>query len=392
MSQLTQIIKSLIRKSGPITFDRFMEAALYHPEHGYYSSGKAKIGKEGDYYTSPCVHPAFGEILSRFICRAYETIHAPEFTVVEMGAGRGFLALDILDSIKRNSPELYDRLGYSIVELSPNLREEGKTILKEQIHKVRWVNSLSDLESESICGVFISNELIDSFPFHRARFKNGELLEIFVALRDGEFVEILDKPSSSALKEYFEGYDLDFENEQEVEINLHARKWLSDISRVLAKGLVLTIDYGYLAPELFNPSRMRGTFLCFYKHTTNENPYTNIGEQDITAHVDFSNLIRVGESVGLNTIKYTTQGQFLVDWGILDIAERYSVKEESPDLLSQKDIIAIKGLFLPELMGNRFKVLIQGKNLVYEAETFYPQSPFRIGFQKHTDRYDPNKE
>ncbi len=387
MSQLTQIIKSLIRKSGPITFDKFMEIALYHPEYGYYTSGKARIGKSGDYYTSPCVHPAFGEILSRFISRAYDVVNAPNFTVVEMGAGKGFLALDILDSLKRNNPELYERLIYSIIEISPNIQEEGKTILKGHIHKIRWVNSLSDLESESICGVFISNELIDSFPFHRAKFKNGELIEVFVALRDEKFVEILDNLSSGALREYFEGYDLDFENEQEVEINLRAKEWLSDISRVLAKGLVLTIDYGYLAPELFNPSRMRGTFLCFYKHTANENPYVNIGEQDITSHVDFSNLIRVGESVGLNTMKYTTQGQFLVDWGILDIAERYSVKEESPDISSQKDIMAIKNLFLPELMGDKFKVLIQGKNLGYGAKTLYPPSPFRMSFQKGTDRY-----
>lgn len=388
MNQITQIIKSLIRKSGPITFDKFMEIVLYHPEHGYYASGKARIGRSGDYYTSPCVHPAFGEILSRFICRAYETVKAPDFTVVEMGAGRGFLALDILDSLKRNNPELYERLRYSIIEISPNIQEEGKTVLKGHIHKIKWINSLSDLGSESIRGVFISNELVDSFPFHRARFKNRELLEIFVALCEEEFVEILDRPGSSALKEYFEGYKLGFENEQEVEINLYAREWLSDISRVLARGFVLTIDYGYLAPELFNSSRMRGTFLCFYKHTTNENPYKNIGEQDITSHVDFSNLIRVGKSVGLNTMRYTTQGQFLIDWGILDIVERYS----APDISSQKDIMAIKNLFLPELMGDRFKVLIQEKNPVYEAEAFYPKSPFRISFQKSTDRYNPDKE
>ncbi len=387
MNQLTQIIKSLIRKSGPITFDKFMEAALYHPEYGYYASGKARIGKGGDYYTSPCVHPAFGEILSRFISRAYEVVNAPNFTVVEMGAGKGFLALDILDSLKRNSLELYERLIYSIIEISPNIQEEAKTILKGHIHKIRWIKSLSDLESESICGVFISNELIDSFPFHRARFKNGELIEVFVALRGEKFVEILDNLSSSALREYFEGYDLDFENEQEVEINLRAKEWLSDISRVLDKGLVLTIDYGYLAPELFSPLRMRGTFLCFYKHTANENPYVNIGEQDITAHVDFSNLIRVGESVGLNTMKYTTQGQFLVDWGILDIAERYSGEEKSSDIPSQKNRMAIKNLFLPELMGDKFKVLIQGKNLGYGAKTLYPPSPFRISFQKGADRY-----
>lgn len=389
MNQLTKIIKSLIHKSGPITFDKFMGIALYHPEHGYYTSGKAKIGKSGDYYTSPCVHPAFGEILSRFICLAYEAVNSPDFTVVEMGAGKGFLALDVLDSLKRNNPELYDTLRYSIIELSPNLREEGKIILKEHMHKIKWVVSLSDLEPESISGVFISNELVDSFPFHRAKFKNGELLEIFVTLEDEEFVQILDKPSGSVLKEYFEGYNLEFENEQEVEINLYAKKWLSEIARAFAKGFVLTIDYGYLASELFNPSRMKGTFMCFHEHTANENPYVNIGEQDITAHVDFSNLIRVGESIELNAVKYTTQGQFLIDLGVLDIAERYSGEEKSSDISYQKNRMAIKNLFLPELMGDKFKVLIQEKNLGYGARTFYPQSPFRISFQKGTDRYNP---
>src|ERR1700758_2148151 len=136
---LSQIIKSLIHKSGPITFDKFMEIALYHPEHGYYASGKAGIGKSGDYYTSPCVHPAFGEILSRFIYWAYEVVKAPDFTVVEMGGGKGLLALDVLDSLKRNNPESYDRVRYLIIELSPNLREEGKGILKEHMHRIKWV-------------------------------------------------------------------------------------------------------------------------------------------------------------------------------------------------------------------------------------------------------------
>ncbi len=386
MNQLTQIIKSLIRESGQITFDKFMEISLYHPEHGYYALGKAKIGKEGDYYTSPCVHPAFGEIFGRFICRAYEVVNTPNFTVVEIGAGKGFLALDILDSVKKNNPELYDRLSYSITELSPNLCEEGKGMLKEHLDKIKWVDSLSNLDSESVNGVFISNELVDSLPFHRAKFKSGELFEIFVTLHGEEFVELLDKPSSSALREYFEGYNLEFGDGQEVEINIYAKRWLCDIGRVLAKGFVLTIDYGYLASELFNSSRMRGTFMCFQKHMTYENPYVSIGEQDITAHVDFSNLIRVGRTVGLNTVKYTTQGQFMIDWGILDIAERYSGEDESLDIALQKNRMAIKNLFLPELMGDRFKVLNQEKNLGDKAQAFYPESPFRISFQKPGDK------
>ncbi|HZX13914.1 MAG TPA: SAM-dependent methyltransferase [Thermodesulfobacteriota bacterium] len=390
MNPLPQIIKSLIDKSGPITFAKFMELALYHPEYGYYTSGIARIGKKGDYYTSPCVHPAFGEILGRFISRAYEIgteqcSVLTDFAVVEMGAGKGYLALDILDSLKRNNPELYDMLTYLIIEVGTPQHEDWKITLKEHIHKIKKLDSLYDLERESIFGVFISNELVDSFPFHRAKFKDGKLLEIFVSLRNEEFIEILDEPSSNTLKDYFDGYNLEFEDGQEVEINLHARQWLSKVSHILARGFILTIDYGYLAPELYNPSRMRGTFMCYYKHTTNENPYINLGEQDITAHVDFSNLIRVGQSLGLNIVKYTTQGQFLVDWGILDIVERYSGEEKNPDISSYRNRIAIKNLFLPEMMGDKFKVLIQEKNIRAKDKIFYPESNIRISFQKSTD-------
>jgi SAM-dependent MidA family methyltransferase len=386
-NELVPIIKSLIQKSGAITFAKFMELVLYHPQHGYYSGGKAKVGKEGDYYTSPHVHPAFGEVLSRFICRVHEVINVPHFTVVEMGAGKGFLALDILNSLKANNPEFYDRISYLIVELSPHLSEEGKNTLKEHSHKVEWINFYSHLKSKNISGVLISNELVDSFPFHRAKFKNGKLFEILVALKDEEFIEILGEPSSPDLKKYFENYNLEFEDGQEVEINLKAREWLSDIASALVKGLILTIDYGHLAPELHSPARMKGTFRCFYKHTVNENPYINIGDQDITAHVDFSNLIRVGQSLGLDTLKYTTQGQFLIDWGILDIVERYSAEGGSGDVSAERDRLAIKNLFLPELMGDRFKVLIQGKNLGREVKAFYPESSFRISFLKPLDRY-----
>jgi len=384
MERLAKVIKSLIKKSGPITFAKFMELALYHPEYGYYSGGRARIGKRGDYYTSPSVHPAFGEVLGRFICCAWESVEVADFTIVEIGGGKGFLALDILDSIKRDNPALYDVLSYSILELSPRIREEGEIVLREHLPKVKWIDSLSSLEP--VTGVFISNELVDSFPFHRAKFKDGKMFEIFVALRDDDFVEVLGEPSSPDLKGYFEGYDLGFEDEQEVEINLRAKEWLLEVGSSLSSGFVLTIDYGFLAPELYSTVRMKGTFRCFYKHTINENPYSYIGEQDITAHVDFSNLIRVGESLGLNAIKYTTQGQFMVDWGVLDIMERYS----SSDIASQKSRMAIKNLFLPELMGDRFKVLIQAKELGNKAKTLYPESPFKISFQKPLDRFSKN--
>jgi len=373
--------------SGPITFAKFMQLALYHQGYGYYSSDRTRIGKEGDYYTSPCVHPAFGEIIGRFIYKVYKTLDIQEFTIVEMGAGKGYLALDVLDSIKRDQPEFYSNLNYLMVEISPTLVEEEKSILKDHMRKIKFLNSISEIEDEEVAGVFISNELLDSFPFHRLKYIKDNFQEIYVGLVNDQFTEILDSLSIIELKNYIDRYDIEFREGQEVEINLNAGKWLSDVSRVITRGFVLTIDYGFLAPELFNPTRMTGTSKCLYKHSANDDPLTHIGEQDITAHVDFSNLIRVGESVGLNTFKYITQGQFLIDWGILDIVERYSSKDKSSKTSEQKHILAIKNLFLPELMGDKFKVLIQEKYLGDKLKPFYPESPFKMSFEMPGDRY-----
>ncbi|MGB7292944.1 MAG: SAM-dependent methyltransferase [Thermodesulfobacteriota bacterium] len=386
MNELIEIIKGRIQKSGPITFAAFMELALYEQEYGYYSSDKARIGKEGDFYTSPCVHPGFGEIIGRFIHKVYKTVDVQEFTVIEMGAGKGYLALDVLDSIKRDQPDLYSNLNYLIVEISPTLMEEEKSILKDHMRKIKFLSSISEIEDEEVAGVFISNELLDSFPFHRLKYTKNGFQEIYVGLRNDEFTEILDTLSASELKTYIDRYGLEFMEGQEIEINLNAKQWLRNVSRILVKGFVVTIDYGFKAPELFDPIRTTGTYMCFYKHEANENPYARVGEQDITAHVDFSNLVLVGNDVELETVKYTTQGQFLIDWGILDILERYNLSNKADELSYQKDILAIKNLFLPDLMGGKFKVLIQAKNLKNKISTFYPESPLKISFENARDK------
>jgi SAM-dependent MidA family methyltransferase len=386
MHELTQIIRDQINSNGPITFAKFMQLALYHQEFGYYSSARARIGKEGDYYTSPCVHPAFGEIIGRFIHEAYKTLDVQEFTVIEMGAGKGYLALDVLDSIKRDQPQFYSNLNYLIVEISPSLIEEEKTILKGHLHKISFLSSISEIGDGEIAGVFISNELLDSFPFHRLKYVKNDFHEIYVGIRNDEFTEILDTLSTSELKTYIDRYGLEFMEGQEIEINLNAKQWLLNVSRILSKGFVVTIDYGFKATELFDPTRTKGTYMCFYKHEANENPYAHIGEQDITAHVDFSNLALAGNDLELETVKYTTQGQFLIDWGMLDILESYNLRNKADELSYQKDILAIKTLFLPDLMGGKFKALIQAKNLKNKISTFYPESPLKISFERPGDK------
>jgi len=380
MNSLTEIIKSEIRAKGRLNFEEFMELALYHPEYGYYTSGTERIGREGDFYTSPFVHAAFGRTLAGFITKAWETVKAPQNGVIEMGASKGLLASDILDSVKEDRPDLYDRAEYFIVERNPHSCQQAGQALKNHEGKIRFLDTLDELNRNSFHGVVISNELVDSFPFRRATWKEERLREIYVTLVEDKFVEITADPSTDRLTQYFDSYDLSFNEGQQVEISLRAKEWIQNVGSIMNSGFVLTIDYGHLAPELFSPERMRGTYKCMHKHQINETPYVNIGEQDITCHVDFSNLMRAGSSVGLDVVKYTTQGQFLIDWGILEMMESGADMPGTSDYGEEKKRAAIKTLFLPGQMGHSFKALLQGKNPGPAKEDFYPESPLKISF------------
>lgn len=375
MNALSEIIKAEIRKKGRLTFAEFMDLALYHPELGYYTSGEARIGKHGDYYTSPSVDPTFGEVLAGFISKSARIIGEERFRIIEFGGGEGALASDILTSLERHHPEFYDKVVYLIIEKRDTSPPETDNPLVKHGAKIRFATRAADIDPGGEYGVVLSNELIDALPFHRIAFSGGSMKEIFVTLRNGEFTETYDEPSTKELKEYFDGYGISFLEGQEAEVNLNAAEWITEAGRMLKKGLILTIDYGFLAPALYSPERMKGTYKCMYMHNLHDAPYINIGRQDITAHVDFSNLIRSGEALGMRTVKYTTQGQFLIDWGVLYIMERESGNTDAP---GHGRNMAIKNLFLPGSMGSSFKVLLQTKNI--ETEGFYPESTFKLSF------------
>jgi len=371
MNKLAETIKSIIRDKGPITFAEFMDIALYQPELGYYSAERSNIGKEGDFYTSPHVHKAFGAVLANFIAKSSELMENEGFTVVEPGAGKGFLALDILNHLKNNFPELYSQTTYYLIDSNLSSSKDGNHFFQKHSDKVKIFTTLDEILSNGTSGVVLSNELFDALPFHRLKIIDGKLNEIYVTLKDDEFSETTGNPSSNEIVAYFNNIEIRFEEGQEFEINLCVKNFFNTIDAILNEGIILTVDYGYLAQELFDSHRMKGTYKCLYKHTINETPYINIGNQDITAHVDFSNMISIGESLNINSVKYTTQGQFLLDWGILELSE----------IKSGTNIQSIKNLFLPELMGDKFKVLIQEKNLRHKIDAFYPESPFKISFK-----------
>ena len=282
MKNLEKTIIEKIRQDGPITFADFMNIALYDNNEGYYSAGKAEIGKKGDFYTSPHVHAAFGNVLSRFILHIKKFINDENFTIIEIGSGKGYLAFDILNHIKSESDQ-YGNINYIIVEKS------DKGFIEElEIHdkKIKYYNNISELE-HSLNGIVISNELFDSIPFHRLIYNNNTLLEIYTDYQDGSFTETTKEISDQRLSEYIERYKLDFTNLKQMEVCLNAEEMLRNLASVLKSGVILSIDYGYLFEELFSNEKPEGTYRCFHNHEINSEIYKKIGNQDITAYGDF---------------------------------------------------------------------------------------------------------
>jgi len=367
MNKLERLIKNHILQNGPVTFADFMNLAQYHPQLGYYRAEKVKIGKEGDFYTSPHVSAAFGEIIGTFIEKVIGFLKISDFTILELGAGKGYLALDILNYLSEKT-EFYPLINYIIIDKNT---DNCTLTLENHRNKIKIYNNISELE-KSFRGVVISNELFDSLPFHRIIYQSGQFSEIYVDCKENKFEEISSDLSTENIKKYLKGYNLKPVDSKQIEVNLLAEKVIKAVSSYLDAGYMITIDYGYLFEEYFNNQKINGSFRCFYKHKINDNPYINIGQQDITADVDFTNLIRSGNQYGLNKVKYTTQGQFLVDWGILNVIERETRH-------GQGRVNSIKNLFLPSMMGNYFKVLLQSKNIP-NADTIYPESNLTISF------------
>jgi SAM-dependent MidA family methyltransferase len=362
---LKRFILSQMEDKGPIPFSQFMEGCLYHPEYGYYSSKRTKIGKEGDYYTSSCVHPLFGHLIAKQLFQMAVILGGESFDVIEMGGGRGFLCEDILDWSRKKAPTFYDSLRYHLLETGPHFLKEQRErfSVQEEEGKVSWVNAEAFEKGEvQIQGCFISNELVDAFPVHRVVLDQGNLKEIYVTQQNGRFEERWGEPSDPRIVDYIRSMEISLEEGQKAEINLKALDWMQKVGRSLKKGFVLTIDYGDLAKDLYDSHRREGTLLCYHQHRTSEDPYERLGEQDITSHVNFTSLIRKGEEVGLRFTGLVPQYQFLIGMGILQ--EMESLAGEFSELDGLRLRLSLKHLIEPEAgMGEVFKVLIQHKGI-----------------------------
>jgi SAM-dependent MidA family methyltransferase len=347
--ELSEILKNKIIQHGPISFHDFMEIALYHPSAGYYNSDENKIGKEGDYYTSPVLSSLFGKMIGKQLEEMWILLGKKPFTIVEYGAGTGALSFDILKYLTTNT-SLYDELNYCIIEKSPAMQAQQKRSLHE---KVSWYHSIHEIPS--INGCILSNEVLDNFPVHKVVMQN-ELMEVFVDF-ENDFAEVL-QPANRKLKDYFNKQNIRLPRNYCAEVNLQAIDWMREISAGLHSGFVVTIDYGFRSVDLYSSKRSSGTLLCYKDHQINNSPFSNIGKQDITAHVNFSALFHWGERYGLELSGFSTQGNFLRSLGLMNQLR----KLESESQENNKDFILQIHKLLTD-MGNKFKVLIQQKRV-----------------------------
>jgi len=364
---LKKFILSQIEQRGPLPFSQFMEWCLFHPDLGYYQTEGEKIGKEGDYYTSPCVHPLFGYLVAKQLSQMAEMLEGETFAIVEMGGGKGFLCQDILHWAKESAPSFYHQLHYILIETAPHFLEEQKKRLveEERAGKVSWM-SLDAFENGKrlFKGCFLSNELVDAFPIHRVMANQGGLKELYVNQQNGHLEEQWGEPSDPRIDAYFRWMGICLREGQKAEVNLRALDWIEKIGQCLKQGFVLTIDYGCLAEELYAPHRQEGTLRCYFKHQVSEDPFERLGRQDMTSHVNFTGLIRKGEEAGLTLTGYVPQYRFLIGLGLLEGVEAMGRNLSEIDRL--KLHLSIKHLIEPEAgMGEVFKILIQHKGIQY---------------------------
>ena len=358
-----------------IPFAEYMEMALYHPHYGYYAANHGKIGAHGDFLTSPHLAVDFGELLAKQFAEMWQILGQPQpFTLVEMGAGQGLLAANVLGGLQHQHPDCFAALEYVIVEKSAALIAEQKQRLKswQSRLQIEW-RSLDEIPASSIVGCVFSNELIDAFPVHLVTLVDQALQEIYVTVQSDEFVEVVGSLSTSRLTDYFDlnGIDLltsAYSASYRTEVNLAALDWVSLTSDRIQRGYVVTIDYGYTASRYYSPMRSQGTLQCYYQQSHHNNPYLNVGQQDITAHVDFTALERQGDRCGLKTLGLTQQGLFLMALGLGDRLTALSQvdaknAQDIQNAIRRRD--ALHQLMNPMGLGN-FGVLIQSKGLTEE--------------------------
>jgi SAM-dependent MidA family methyltransferase len=357
---LAAILAEQIRERGPITFAEYMDACLYHPQYGYYT--KADQPPRRDYITSVDVGPIFAHLLARQFCEMWTQLGRTQpFLLVEAGAGSGNLAKQILDFSSESRGDFFAALRYVAAERSGVRREAQGETLETYVASGHAISSAT-LPDEIPCGCIFSNELLDAMPVHRVVREKGELREIYVAVEHDRLCEQTGPLSTPALEEYFAEQGITIEDGQQAEVNLAACQWIEETGKSLGRGFVLTIDYGHEARELYDERHMRGTLLAYQAHRTSEDFFRAPGEQDLTAHVNFTALDLWGRRAGLLRTGLTSQTNFL-----LALSRHSNFADLQTEGMSEADgtrtRLLLKTLIHPEGMGETFQVFTQQKGI-----------------------------
>ncbi len=356
-NKLTDLIRQEITASdGFISFARFMQLALYAPGLGYYSAGQHKFGKGGDFITAPEISPLFSQCIAEQCQQILNELGKGD--ILELGAGSGVFAKDLLLTLEKSNslPE-----HYFILEVSAELRQRQQQLLTQHcphlLTRISWLDSLP----AALNGIIIANEVLDAMPVHCFRMDVSGIKERCVTWKDNHFVWKLTEPTTSSLTQAIEllSQEHPLPEGYESEINLMLPAWIEAITSTLNKGVILFFDYGYGRGEYYHPERKMGTLMCYYQHQRHDNPFQLIGLQDITAHVDFTNVAEHACEAGCTLAGYTTQAAFLLNCHLLELAQKTAAKT-SIDEINQ--IQAIKKLTLPSEMGELIKVMALSKN------------------------------
>ncbi|HSO29630.1 MAG TPA: SAM-dependent methyltransferase [Candidatus Sulfomarinibacteraceae bacterium] len=360
---LVEVIRAEIRAAGPMTFARFMDLALYHPEFGYYATGLRGPGRPADFLTAPESHPVFGWAVARQLEEAWDRLERPErFTVREFGAGTGALAAGIVEGLDRGGSPLRAAIRYRVAERSENR-------LRQVAGRLSALGAADVLEPDAgapIDGAILANEVLDALPVHRVEGgADGEIAELFVGLDgDGMLATVAGPASTLGLRARLDAEGVRLAPGQRVEICLEVDGWIEAAAAGLRRGLVLLVDYGHPAPALYEPSR--GSLLRAYvHHRVHDDPYANVGRQDLTAHVDLTAVARAAAATGLVHLGTTTQAAFLAGLGA---GELLAGLQEDPATTLGTYLEARSALFRmldPRVTGG-FAVMAFGRDMAAE--------------------------
>ncbi|KTD26232.1 hypothetical protein Lmac_1480 [Legionella maceachernii] len=368
MMSLLTLIRTQIEQQGDIPFVEFMQQALYAPYFGYYSAGLQKFGTHGDFVTAPELTPLFGQTLARQCKEVLEGLSSP--ALFEFGAGSGRLCVDLLTTLEGLNclPEIY-----YILEVSPNLRQRQSELIQQTIpHLFTRIKWLDRWPERAFNGVIIANEVLDAMPVHRFLHTAEGIQESFVSLNSqGELIEVFKPCTNPRLLAYVTQILPKEQVPYLSEVNLFIDDWIQQCYHSLNEGVALLIDYGFPRHEYYHPDRNTGTLMCHYRHHAHTNPLIHVGEQDITAHVDFTHVAEAAQDAGFHVAGYCNQASFLLANGLLSLLEQVNSERERLKIHQ-----AVKQLIQPSEMGELFKVIALTKNMQTSL----------TGFQLHDKR------